>query len=259
MRVDMAAGSVVRDLLQVIQALLDSPATSTTLWITATLASYWAAAALYRATRAHPLCLPVVTGTAAVIALLRATGTSYETYFAAVRPLVFLLGPATVALAVPMHGQIKTLRNIWKPIAAALAVGSTVAVGSAVAIGWVFGAHAPTLVAIAPRSATMPIATSLAEHFGGPASLAAVAVLVTGVAGTMLCGPVLRWVVRSEDEAVQGFALGLTAHAIGTGRALQISERAGAYAALGMGLNGLLTAVLMPAAVAAIALLGAGG
>ena len=133
----------------------------------------------------------------------------------------------------------------------ALAVGCVVALLSALLIGWSLGATVQTLVALAPKSATIPIALPMAERFGGPASLAAVAVAITGIAGTMMA-PLLIRLVRSDDPAVQGFALGLTAHAIGTARALQVNPTMGAFSALAMGLNGVATAVVMPLCLAVL-------
>lgn len=102
---------------------------------------------------------------------------------------------------------------------------------------------------MAPKSATIPIALPMAERFGGTPSLAAVAVAITGISGTMMA-PLLCRVLRLKDPAVQGFAIGLTAHAIGTARAIQLNPTAAAFSALAMGLNGVATAVLMPLVLA---------
>ena len=223
--------------------------TQSLFWVTVTMLAYGLTMAWYRRSRAHPLMLPVVTGSGIVIALLLMTGTPYDRYFTAVHPLVFLIGPATVALAVPLYGQLARLKAIWWPVTVALAAGCITAIGSAVLIAWVFGGSGQTLVSLAPKSATMPIATSLAAHFGGLVPLAAAAVAITGIAGTMLSGPVLRWLLGPLDDTVHGFALGLSAHAIGTARAFQISDTAGAFAAMAMSLNGLATAILISVAL----------
>lgn len=223
--------------------------TASLFWIAATLSAYTATLALYRRSHAHPLMLPVVTATALIVLLLKASGTSYDTYFAAVRPLIFLIGPATVALAVPLFGQMHRLKTIWLPVTVALLAGGATAIVSALVIAWAFGGTPEILISLAPKSSTMPIATSLSNHFGGVTPMAAAAVAITGIFATMLSGPVLRCVLKTQDDAVHGFALGLAAHAIGTARALQISETAGAFAAMAMSLNGVLTALLMPLAV----------
>lgn len=236
-------------MLQTLQTMAESPGMSSLIWIAATLAAYSLTMALYRASRAHPLLLPVVTGTAGIMVLLALTKTPYDTYFSAVSPLVFMIGPATVALAVPLFGQVHRLKTMWLPVTVALLVGSVVAIASALAIAWFFGGSSQILISVAAKSATMPIATSLTAYFGGIVPLAAAAVAITGIAATMLSGPILRWACGDVEDTVRGFALGLTAHAIGTARALQISETAGAFAAMAMSLNGLMTALLMPIAV----------
>ena len=134
----------------------------------------------------------------------------------------------------------------------ALLVGCVVGLTGAMGIAWVLGGSWQTLVSLAPKSATIPIALPMAERLGGEPSLAAVAVAVTGVAGVMLSGLCMR-LLRVRDPAVQGFALGLTAHAIGTARGLQMHPTVGAFAALAMGLNGVATAVAMPLVVALFA------
>lgn len=225
-------------------------------WISVTLLAYAIAALGYQKSKAHPCMLPVVTGTAMVIAALLASGTTYTTYLRAVGPLLLLIGPATVALALPLVGQIARLRAIWLPITVALVIGSLVAVATAVAIAWSLGAPAGVIASLAPKSTTMPIATGLSVELGGMVSLAAIAVLVTGVSATMLSGPIFRMLSTSADDEVIGFSLGLAAHAIGTARAIQISETAGAYAAMGMGLNGLITTIFMLTGAVALRMMG---
>lgn len=117
------------------------------------------------------------------------------------------------------------------PLSVALLAGSLTAIASAVCIGGVLGAPRETLLSLAPKSATMPIAMPLAEQAGGLASLTAVAVAVTGIAGAIMARGLFN-LLRVRDPAVRGFAIGLGAHAIGTARALQVNETAGAFAAL---------------------------
>ena len=214
-------------------------------WLVLTLLAYLGALALYRRSGAHPLLIPVFTAVVAIVAVLMATGTPYATYRDGVSLLSLLIGPATVALAVPLYGQRARIRQMWRPLGIALLVGSTAAIASAVLIAWALGGTLETLMSLAPKSATMPIALPVAERMGGLPSLAAVAVAITGIAGAIVAGPLLR-LLRIHDPAVRGFAIGLTAHAIGTARELQVHPTAGAFAALAMGLNGVATAVLVP-------------
>ena len=225
-------------------------------WLVLTLLAYLGALALYRRSGAHPLLIPVLTAVVFIVVVLMATGTPYATYRDGVSLLSLLIGPATVALAVPLYGQRARIRHMWRPLCIALLVGSAAAIASALLIAWALGGTLETLMSLAPKSATMPIALPVAERMGGLSSLAAVAVAITGIAGTILAGPVLR-LLRIHDPAVRGFAVGLTAHAIGTARELQVHPTAGAFAALAMGLNGVVTAVLVPLLVWCMQWLGA--
>jgi predicted murein hydrolase (TIGR00659 family) len=218
-------------------------------WLVLTFAVYLATMALYRRYACHPLLIPVFPSVLIVVAVLLATDTPYATYQQGTAWLSLLIGPATVALAIPLYTQRARIRALWRPIGVALLVGCIVGLLSAMGLAWALGASWETLVSLAPKSATIPIALPMAERLGGLPSLAAVAVAVTGISGCMLA-PLLLRVVRSHDPAVEGFAQGLTAHAIGTARSLQVHPTAGAFAALAMGLNGVLTALLMPLCVA---------
>ena len=239
-----------------LSALLAALAGTPLPWLVLTLLAYLGALALYRRSGAHPLLIPVLTAVVFIVVVLIATGTPYATYRDGVSLLSLLIGPATVALAVPLYGQRARIRQMWRPLGIALLVGSTVAIASALLIAWALGGTLETLMSLAPKSATMPIALPVAERMGGLPSLAAVAVAITGIAGTILAGPVLR-LLRIHDPAVRGFAVGLTAHAIGTARELQVHPTAGAFAALAMGLNGVATAVLVPVLVLCLRWLGA--
>ena len=214
-------------------------------WLILTIACYLAAVWLYRRCGQQPWLIPVFTAVPVVVTVLLLTGTPYATYQQGTAWLSLLVGPATVALALPLYAQRERIRQLWRPIAVALAMGCVVALVSAMGIAWLFGASMESMVSLAPKSATIPIALPLAERFGGLPSLAAVAVAITGIAGTIVAPLILR-ALRCTDPAVEGFALGLTAHAIGTARSIQINPTAGAFSALAMGLNGVATAVAMP-------------
>lgn len=223
-------------------------ASSPLLWLTLTLVVYQFAMWLHRRLDLNPLANPVLIGVSILVGILQLTDTSYQTYFDGAKFVHFLLGPATVALAVPLYAQLARLKSLLLPLLGALILGSLCAVLSAVVIGAIFGASDATLLSLAPKSVTTPIAMGVAERIGGIPSLAVVFVLTTGVIGAIGA----RWLFKlmgEQDHAIQGFAIGIAAHGIGTARALQISEQAGAFSALAMGLNGMLTATLLPVLV----------
>jgi predicted murein hydrolase (TIGR00659 family) len=215
------------------------------LWLTATMLAYQGAYWIYRKAGMNPLANPVAIAVAALVALLWSTGTPYSTYFEGAQFVHFLLGTATVALAVPLHANLDTLRKNLLPLGGALLAGSVTAALTAVGIGWALGASRETLLSLAPKSATAPIAMGVAEKLGGLPSLTGVLVVTTGILGAVLARGTLN-LLRIHDHAVRGFAVGVAAHGIGTARAFQVSETMGAFAGLAMGLNGLLTAFLFP-------------
>lgn len=221
------------------------------LWLTITLIAYQAAYWVYARSDFNPLLNPVPIAIVALVVALKATGTAYATYFEGAQFVHFLLGPATVALAVPLYAQFDKLRKLLMPLGGALMAGSVTAIVSVLAIGWVLGASDATLLSLVPKSVTAPIAMGITEKLGGIPSLTAVLVILTGISGAVMAKYVLD-ALRIKDFSVRGFAVGIAAHGIGTARAFQVNEEAGAFAGLGMGLNGLLTAVLVPVVVGLI-------
>ena len=215
-----------------------------------TLAVYQLALAAYERSR-WVFLQPVLVSMTVLIGVLLATGLSYQEYRDSTFLLSVLLGPTTVALAVPLFLNLKRIRQLFWPTLLTLLLAGLLATVLGVALAWLFGAERMMLMTLAPKSVTSPIAMLVAEQIGGVAALAAVFVLITGVLGA-ICGPELLRRIGVHHPAAQGMALGITAHAVGTARALQESEESGAFAALAMSLMGLLTAILLPLAVALI-------
>ena len=218
------------------------------LWLTATLIAYGIGEAASRAARRRPLVNPVLIAVAVLALVLRATGTPYATYFAGAQFVHFLLGPATVALALPLYLNLPHVRRAALPIAAALVAGSLTAAVSALGIGWALGIRGEVLISLAPKSATAPVALGIAQAIGGSPTLTAVLVILTGIVGAVVATPLLN-LLRITDWRARGFAVGVAAHGIGTARAFQVNETAGAFAGLGMGLNAVLTALIAPLVV----------
>jgi predicted murein hydrolase (TIGR00659 family) len=215
------------------------------LWLTVTLAAYVIAQWLYERARLNPLLNPVAIAVILLVALLSATGTPYQTYFEGAQFVHFLLGPATIALAVPLYSHFGTVRAVLLPMLVALIAGAFTAVVSAVGTAALLGASFETLASLAPKSVTTPIAMGISERIGGLPSLTAVLVILTGILGAMLATPLLN-ALGIRDWRARGFAAGVAAHGIGTARAFHVSELAGTFAGVAMGLNGLATALLVP-------------
>lgn len=220
-------------------------AASPLIGLTATLIAYVFAFRIYERAKFSPLANPVMISVAILVTVLTVTGTPYKTYFEGAQFVHFLLGPATVALAVPLYTQLPKLRSNVLPLLAGLVAGSVAAVVSAVGIAYLLGASPEVVRSLAPKSVTIPIAMGVSEKIGGLPSLTAVLVMATGIIGAISATGLLN-LLRVRDYTVRGFATGVAAHGIGTARAFQVSQEAGAFSALGMGLNGVLTAILVP-------------
>lgn len=215
------------------------------LGLTLTLLAYQIACWLFKRSGHRAWANPLLVSILIITLFLSATGIPYLRYFEGAQFVHFLLGPATVALAVPLFSYWKRLKRMALPLIIALLAGSATAAFSAMVIAKALGASPETVYSLAPKSVTTPIAMGIAEQIGGLPSLTAVLVALTGILGAVSF-PLLFRAIGIRDHATQGFALGLTAHGMGTARAFMISEEMGAFSALAMGLNGFLTAVMLP-------------
>jgi predicted murein hydrolase (TIGR00659 family) len=213
--------------------------------LTVTLGAYVFGRWIFRRSGQFPLLNPVLIAVLTLVTVLYLGGVDYHTYFEGAQFVHFLLGPATVALAVPLYRQFQSVRRSALSLGVALVAGSLTAVGAALLIGWGMGASREVLISLAPKSVTTPVAMGIAELAGGLPSLTAVLVILTGILGASIGTTVLK-LVGVVDPRATGFAIGLASHGIGTARALELGETQGAFAGLAMGLNALLTAVALP-------------
>lgn len=218
------------------------------LWLTVTLLVYAIADAMSLATGRHPLANPVFHSIWLIAAFLLLTGTSYTTYFSGAQFVHFLLGPATVALAVPLYENRKVVVAAILPMLVALVVGCVTAIVSVVLLAQAFGLPRDIVLSLAPKSVTAGVAMGISESLGADASLTAVAVILTGIMGAMIVTPLMNRMGITDFRA-RGFAAGLASHGIGTARAFQVDAVAGVFAGIAMSLNALVTSLLVPLAV----------
>lgn len=215
-----------------------------------TLLAFILATRINRWAKGSPFAHPVLIAIALLIGFLLMTGIDYATYFEGAQFIHFLLGPATVALAIPLFDHRQRIMRMLVPIVASCVTGIVTAAVSTLGIGLLLGARPETLLSLAPRSVTSPIAMGIAEQIGGIPSLAAGLVLLTGSVGCALGPWIFRW-LRIEDHGVRGFTMGLAAHGFGTAYCFaSLGALAGAFAGLSMGMTGMLTAFLLPPLVA---------
>jgi len=215
------------------------------LHLTLTVSFFVAARWLYRRAGRRAWLNPVLLTVAALVAVLKLTDTPYHTYFEGAQFVHFMLGPATVALAIPLYRQWECLKRHPVALLVSLITGSLTAMTSAILIAKLAGASNQTLISIAPKSVTTPVAMGISEQLGGLPSLTAVLVILTGILGASL-GPWLLDKLRITNAMAQGLAMGVASHGIGTGRAIYMGDVAAAFSGLAMGLNGLATAILLP-------------
>jgi predicted murein hydrolase (TIGR00659 family) len=207
--------------------------------------------------RGSALVNPVLIAATLIIAVLERCGTSYETYMRGAGLIHFLLGPAAVALAVPIYDNIDRIRRGAAGVLAGIAVGATVACVSAVGLAWWLGASEDVVRSIAPKSVTTPVAIGISEEIGGRPSMTVVFVIVTGIVAAMISGRFFDWIGVRDWEA-RGLAAGVAGHGIATAQILSVNRTAGAFAGLAIGLTGLFTAILLPIAIRLLPIIGLG-
>jgi predicted murein hydrolase (TIGR00659 family) len=217
------------------------------LWLTVTLVVYAAADAFSLATNRHPLANPELHSIWIVGVFLTLTGTSYTTYFSGAQFVHFLLGPATVALAVPLYENRRTVMTVVVPMLFALIVGCITAIVSVVVFAELAGLPREIVLSLAPKSVTAGVAMGISETLGANPAITAVATVLTGITGAIVVTPLMNRMGFTDFRA-RGFAAGLASHGIGTARAFQVDEVAGVFAGIAMGLNALVTSLLVPLA-----------
>jgi putative effector of murein hydrolase len=218
-----------------------------------TLGAYQLGVIVYERTRQHPLANPVMIAVVLVAITITLIGMPYPKYFEGAQFVHFLLGTATVSLAVPIYKGLHALRGRILPLFAALFARGLTSIASGVGLARLLGADAAIVGGMVTKSVTAPIGMGIAERIGASPTLTAVFAVTTGILGAVLARFILD-LIRCREWWQRGFALGVAAHGIGTSRAFSVNPEAGAYSSLAMGLHGVLGAVLIPLAVRVLGL-----
>ncbi|CAM2164290.1 LrgB family protein [Burkholderia latens] len=222
------------------------------LWgLLATLVAYRIGLFANRATHGHVLAHPVLVAVLLLVGLLSLAHVQYHDYLAGAQYVHFLLGPATVALAIPMFRSFHHIRRTAHALVPALAIGSIVSAGSAALISKGLGAAPVVTASLIAHSATTPIAMSISRRIGGDPSLTATFTLLTGIAAVLQIGVAMK-VMRVVDSRAHGLAAGTAGHGLATARMLSISETAGAFGGVAIGMSGVLTALVAPVLAALV-------
>jgi putative effector of murein hydrolase len=228
-----------------LEALYAYVTTTPLVWIIVTISAYKIGILVYEKSGKNALLQPIVVAYMIMLPILLLADIPYQRYFESVSIIHFILGPATVALALPLYKNLKLIRSYFMPIVVTLVLGSAFTILSALGILWLFDASTTTMLSMTTKSVTAPITIITAQDIGAVPSLAMGFVVITGLLGALL-GNFIFKLLRIKHDAAKGFALGLISHAIGIARSVEISEKAAAFAALAMGLVGVLIAVVLP-------------
>ncbi|MGB3878004.1 MAG: LrgB family protein [Shinella zoogloeoides] len=219
-------------------------ATSPLLWLAGTLVVWLAANNIAGLIPGNPLLNPIMLSIAVIAIVLLVAGIDYGTYFEGAQFIHFLMGPATVALGIPLYEKLSLVKSNLVPLLAALFMGSLTAVGSTVFLSHLFG-FTPTVVAsLAPKSTTAAVAMAISSGLKGDPALTAAVVVLTGICGAIIVTPMMN-AMRIRDYSARGFAVGLTSHGIGTARAYSVDPVAGLFSGIAMGLNAVLTSLIV--------------
>lgn len=210
-----------------------------------TLASYQLGYMLYVKTNRNPLVNPVGISVIVTSIMIVMLDMPYAKYFEGAQFIHFLLGTATVALAIPIYHGLKSMCGKLIPIVIAMIVGSSASIASAVAISTWMGAGDNIIGSMYAKSVTAPIAMGIAERINVSPTLTAVFTVITGMLGAILAPYILN-ALNIQRWWIRGTAIGVGAHGLGITRAFSVNEEAGIYASMAMGLNGVLSAIALP-------------
>ncbi len=214
------------------------------LWLFVTVAAYEFGRWLRARTRS-PLAQPVAVAIVIVGTLLAISGTSYDDYADATTLISFLLGPATVALAIPLYHQVARLKGMVVPVLVALTAGAVVSMVSGILLVRWLGGSDELQRTMAPKAVTTPVTIELTHRLGGYPELSAAFAIVIGIVGAMIAPRVLT-LLRVRDPRARGIAVGAVSHGIGTARMLEESRVEGAFSVLALGLTAVVTCLMVP-------------
>ena len=210
-----------------------------------TLVTYQIGLWAYQKKKQNPLVNPVAIAVILVATFIELIEMPYDKYFQGAQFIHFLLGSATVALAIPIYRGIGSLKNRVIPLMASLLMGGVISIASGVGISTLLGADKNIIGAFYSKSVTAPIAMGIAERMGTSPTLTAIFAVCTGILGAILAPYVLN-LLRIKPWWQRGFSIGVASHGIGASRALSINAEAGTYASLAMGLHGITGSIAIP-------------
>ncbi|AWZ49043.1 hypothetical protein C3495_09565 [Clostridiaceae bacterium 14S0207] len=212
--------------------------------ITVSLIAFELGCFLFKKTK-NPIFNPLLIGIAVVIGFLKVTNISFETYNIGGQYISFLLGPATVILAVPLYKKIALLKQYGLEIFLGISIGTSCGILSVILLSKLFGIDKSLMMSLVPKSITTPIGMEVSKGLGGNTSITVAAIIITGILGAII-GPMLCKICKIKNKVAIGISLGTASHAMGTAKALELGETQGAMGGLAIAISGLLTVFLAP-------------
>jgi len=219
-------------------------AASPLLWLTGTLVVWIIATHVARLWPRNPILNPILLSVCFMVLTLEVGNIDYDTYFSGAQFIHFLLGPATVALGIPLYEKLSLVKANLIPMLVALFVGSLTAVGSTLLLCRTFAFEPNVVASLAPKSTTAAVAMAISIDLHGDAALTAAVVILTGICGAIVVTPLMN-AMRIRDYSARGFAVGLASHGIGTARAYSVDPVAGLFSGIAMGLNAIVTSLIV--------------
>ena len=192
-----------------------------------------------------PLCNPFLIGTTIVIVILKVFNISTDDYYKGAGMILFLLGPATVALAIPLYKKWDLFKKFFVPVMTGAIVGSFVGIVSVIVLGKLFGMDDKLIFSLMPKSITTPFGIEVSSMLGGIPAITVVSIMLTGIAGNVTA-PLISKIFRVKHSVAVGIGIGVSSHAVGTSKAMEIGEVEGSMSALSIVFAGILTLIWAP-------------
>ena len=193
----------------------------------------------------NALVNPLLIAIAGTIICLLALKVDYADYSAAAKPLSFLLTPATVCLAIPLYRQLPLMKKCWKAVIGGIFIGVVTSLLCIFLLAVIFSLDHSQYATLLPKSMRCAIGMGVSAELGGIETITVAVIVLTGIAGNVLAEPVCR-LFRITDDVAKGIAIGTSAHAIGTARALEMGQVTGAMSGLAIAVAGIITVIFAP-------------
>ncbi len=214
------------------------------LGVSLTALGYYLGIKVYKKTNSQVLS-PLVSGSLIVLAIMSVFKIDMESYNEGAKMISFLIGPATVVLAVPLYKNIELVKKRWQSILVGITVGLMAGFVTIYVLSRAFGINYEVMASMMPKSVTTAISIAISEKVGGVMGLTVTFTILTAIVGSLVSGFIIEK-LKIEDPIARGIGIGTSAHAMGTAKAMELGEKEGAFASVAITLAGVLSVFLVP-------------